>query len=262
MSLFSPDSKFMQFMTRVGDLILLNFYFIITCLPIITIGDAITSLYDVCFRLGTEREPTSTSKAYFKAFKVNFKPATKVWLILLLLGAATAFNTLAFYYLNSWLRYFCILFGILFVLVLFMAAYAFPLTSLFENKTIPTLTNALIMSLGYLPRTILMVILNVLPFALLLCNVLTFFQAGLVWILIYFGAVAFCNAHLLRKVFEPYLEEAEDEEDEESEKEKQPSLKDGSQKETQALTDGSEGQPESDTEEQPVSAENHEEENS
>lgn len=232
MSLFSPESKFMQFMSLVGDLIMLNFYFIVTCIPIITIGDAITSLYDVCFRLGTDRETTSTTKAYFQAFKVNFKPATKVWLVLLVLGVATAFNTLTFYCLNGWMRYLCILFGILFLLVLFMAAYAFPLISLFENKTIPTLTNALIMSLGFLPRTLLMVVGNVLPFVLLLCNVLTFFQAGLIWILIYFAAIAYINVHLLHKVFDPYLQEAdEDEEAEGAEEKEKPALEAGSDKE-------------------------------
>lgn len=237
MALFSPDSKFMQFMTRVGDLILLNFFFLITCIPIVTIGDAITSMYDVCFRLGTEREPMhGTTRAYFEAFKANFKPATLVWLVLLGLGAATGFNTLAFYALPGGIRYFFMLFALLFLLVLFMAAYAFPLVSQFENRTMPTLKNALVLSLAYLPRTILMVALNILPFVLLLCNVIVFFQAGLMWLLIYFGAAAYINTRLLRKVFAPYLEEEEtsaaaDEAAEEEDTEEQPALKEAKEDE-------------------------------
>ena len=212
--LFSPKSKFMQVMTRVGDLIALNFFFLITCIPVITIGDAFTSLYDVCFRFGTEQEPDGTTKAYFRAFKVNFKPATLVWLVLLGLGAATAFCTLTFYPFKGGLRYVFIIFASLFLLVICIASYAFPLVSLFENRTIQTLKNALVLSLGYLPRTLLIVALNILPFVLLLCSILTFFQMGLLWILIYFSAVAYINARLLRKVFAPYMDDDEDEEEE------------------------------------------------
>ena len=210
MSLFSPDSKFMQFMSRVGDLLLLNFYFLITCIPLVTIGSAVTAMYTVCFRFGSDQEPVGVTRTYFKAFRENLKPATLIWLLLLLLGAATAFNTLLFFSMIGAMRYVCVLFGTLFLLVLFMAAYAFPLVSLFENGVIPTLKNALVMSLAYLPRTILVVALNIFPFVLLLFRTYDFFSQGLLWVLIYFAAAAYANAWLLRKVVAPYLEDGEE----------------------------------------------------
>ena len=65
---FSLDSKFMQAMSRVADLIILNVIYLVTCLPVITIGAASTALYTVCFRLGTAREG-SLVKGYFRAFR-------------------------------------------------------------------------------------------------------------------------------------------------------------------------------------------------
>ena len=65
---FSLDSKFMQAMSRVADLIILNVIYLVTCLPVITIGAAGTAMYTVCFRLGTDREG-SLVKGYFRAFR-------------------------------------------------------------------------------------------------------------------------------------------------------------------------------------------------
>ena len=65
---FSLDSPFMRAMSRIADLMILNFLFILTSIPIFTIGAGLTALYTVCFRLGTDDEG-STAKDYFRAFK-------------------------------------------------------------------------------------------------------------------------------------------------------------------------------------------------
>ena len=75
MSFFSLDSKFMQALSRIADLILLNLVFLVTCIPIFTIGAASAALYSVAFRLGTEREE-GVFRCYFRAFRNNFKQGT------------------------------------------------------------------------------------------------------------------------------------------------------------------------------------------
>ena len=85
--LFSPDSRFMRYMNRLADLMLLNLMFLLTSIPIVTIGASLTALYSVCFRLGTVREG-GTVRDYFRAFRENFGEATKLWLLALLLGGA------------------------------------------------------------------------------------------------------------------------------------------------------------------------------
>ena len=56
LSIFSPDSRFMRVMSRAADLILLNLCYLLTCLPLFTIGAASAALYAVCFRFGTAEE--------------------------------------------------------------------------------------------------------------------------------------------------------------------------------------------------------------
>lgn len=39
------DSRFSRILNRLTELVLLNFVFILTCLPIFTIGASVTALY-------------------------------------------------------------------------------------------------------------------------------------------------------------------------------------------------------------------------
>ena len=96
------------------------------------------------------------------------------------------------------------------VVVLMMVSYAFPLISQFRNDTKSVLKNALIFSVAYLPRTALIVVINVFPWALLLTNLYMFLQVGFIWVVVYFAAAAYINTRLLKKVFAPYMEQEEE----------------------------------------------------
>ena len=206
-SLFSPDSAPMKFMSRVADLIILNALYIITCIPIITIGAANTAMYSVCFRMGTVRE-NGVVAPYFKAFKENFKQSTIAWLILLVIGFATYWNTFIFIGMKDNSKYMCIPFIFLFFVLWFVGAYTFPLISQFDNdKVTQVLKNAFMFSFKYLPRTILMTALNILPFVILWISPMIFLILGFIWFLIYFGAVTYFNSRRLQKVFKPYMPE-------------------------------------------------------
>lgn len=209
-ALFSPDSKFMRAMSRIGDLLVLNFFFLLCCVPIVTIGAAVTAMYTVCFRFGTEREH-GVIGAFFRSFRDNFRQATALWLLVLLCGGTAAVNTVLFYGLAGPVRYGFVLFAILFVLVVLAAGYLFPLVSQFSNNSKSVLRNALILSLGYLPRSLVTAALNVFPFVLLLTDLYYFLQAAFIWVALYFSAAAYLNTFLLKKVFAPYLTETEEE---------------------------------------------------
>ena len=201
---FSSDSKLMQAMGRIGDLVILNLLFFISCLPLFTIGAASAALYTVCFQMGTEKE-SGIFRTYVHAFRENFKQGTVVFLILALFLLAGFFDTLLLSSLAGWLRYGCILTGILLVLAVLMYSYAFPLLSQFSNGIRSTLKNALFLSLGYLPRSLLIGALNVFPMALALLDLYLFLQMGFLWISLYFSAAAYLSTLLLKKVFARYM---------------------------------------------------------
>lgn len=211
MKLFSPDSKFMRAMSMLGDLMLLNFVFLLCCVPVITIGAALTALNMAAFRLARNREGRLLAY-FFRSFQQSFRRATLLWLLLLLVFAVALLGLRLFSVFGGALRLLLVPFALLGLLGLFAAGYAFPLLSQFENSVLGTLKNAFFLSLGYLPRSLLITTLNLFPFALLLWDPYLFFCTGFIWVFLYFSAAAYLIAKLLKKVFAPYRGEEKEEE--------------------------------------------------
>lgn len=201
--MFSPDSKFMEIFGRITDLILLNILFLISCLPIFTIGAATTALYTMCFRLMRE-EYSGIIRSYFSAFTANFKQATALWGVLLLAGVP------ALYYLNlvlnrtGILQYSAMLFILIFAVVFMTGSYVFPWISQFENTTAQALKNALLLSISRLPRTLAILAINLMPVIVFVINADLFVQVSFLWIALYFAAAAYMNTGILWHVFKSF----------------------------------------------------------
>lgn len=204
--LFSPDSPIMQFLSRLADIMMLNVVFLLTCLPIFTIGAAVTALYDVVFRMDTAREGKMLT-TYFHSFRVNFRQATAIWLILLLFGAATVVNMSHFSEIGSIFGYILVVATMLVLVILVLIfSYAFPLLSQFDNSVKGTARNALLLSVAHLPRSLVLLVINCFPWVLMIVNLYTFARMSLLWLFLYFSAAAYFNSRVLNKVFKPYWE--------------------------------------------------------
>lgn len=205
-SLFSPDSAFAQFLSRLCDLIILNLLYLLTCIPVFTIGAANTALYTVCFRIVRNRE-NGILKPYFRAFGENFKQSTLIWLFLLFIGVPAFVYFDSFYAMEGAMRYLFVVFLSILLLTVFTCGYVFPLVSQFRNSTRMTLQNALILSLGNLPRTLPVTVINLFPWMMLLAYTDLFIQVSFLWAVLYFSAAAYANSAILWKVFKPYYPE-------------------------------------------------------
>ena len=201
--MFSPDSKFMEIFGRITDLVLLNLLFLITCLPVFTIGAAITALYTMCFRLMRE-EYSGIVRSYFRSFKDNFKQATLIWLLLLVLIVPALYYFTLLFRLEGILRYSAFVFVLIAVVGLMTASYDFPWISQFENTMVQSLKNALILSISRLPRTAAILAINLMPLIVWFINPELFIQVSFLWVALYFAAAAYMNTGLLWHVFKPY----------------------------------------------------------
>ena len=90
MKLFNLDSPVMVFLSKVANLMILNVLTIICCIPIFTAGAAITALYYVTIKMARGDDPYIIKGYIFKSFKENFKQATIIWLIMLVILAIIA----------------------------------------------------------------------------------------------------------------------------------------------------------------------------
>ncbi|MBD5490547.1 MAG: DUF624 domain-containing protein [Lachnospiraceae bacterium] len=157
------DSPVMRVLNRVADLMILNFLMIICCIPIITAGAAFTAMHYVLLKI-VRGEEGYLIRGFFKSFKANFKQATLLWLMMLLVVAVYVGDCLIFNYSAlEFPKALMIAVVAVAVLGLMMAVYVFPLQARFENSIKNTLKNALILAFANLPKTILMMVCYVIP---------------------------------------------------------------------------------------------------
>lgn len=164
--IFDADNGFFRFMTRVADTLILNLFFLITSLPVVTIGASYTALYYYCTK-AVANEEGYLWKSYWKSFKTNFVQGFLMEAFFVIVGVILYIDIKYLYgkFTTSgalgWRILFFIVIGMALVAVLtFM--YAFPLLSRFDNSTFRIIKNAAFMSIRHLPQTVpLLLILGV-----------------------------------------------------------------------------------------------------
>ena len=208
--LFNPDSPIMQGLIKISDMVVLNFICLICCIPIVTIGAAVTALYDAVGRM--MREEGGIYKAFFKAFASNFKQATAQWLILLVTGGLLAMCLYFYQNLPGGMGRALLLVTVLMAFIwCAVTAWVFPLQSRFYNSVKDTFRNALLCAVAYLPRTIVMVVLNIFPWVLAVLYPVFFFRSSVLYIVIWFAMAAAINLQVIKKPFRRMIEEIDPE---------------------------------------------------
>lgn len=195
------DNVIVRALTKICDMVCLNVLWLICCIPIVTIGASTTALYTVMLKM-VKNEEGYIFRGFFKAFKSNFRQSTIIWLIVLLLGAVCVIDYRVAGVIPGTagliMRTIFLLVGFI---LLSVAIYIFPLTARYENSIRATFRNALILTVGKLPYTLLMA--AVLAAAVLgsLWNTATLMFALPLWFVIGGSLIAWINSYILRRVF-------------------------------------------------------------
>lgn len=202
--LFNPDNPVMQFLSKAFDLILLNLIFILSCIPVITIGCAISSLYYVNLKIYRKEDPYIIQN-YAKAFRQNFKQSTLVWLICLVL---IFFLGMDFYIINLQDT---ALFGFvqkaLWIICAFlfcMFIYIFPIISHFVCSTKQALKNSVFMLIGHFPYTLLLLLLHGVVIYLCVSSIQTIAFAVIVSGICGFSIVSYLSCMIFDRIFKKY----------------------------------------------------------
>ncbi len=160
--LFNEDNVLMRALSFLCDLIFLNLAFLISILPVFTIGASLSALYHVAIRM-IRKDDMYIWPAFFKAFRDSFKQSTLLFIPLCFL---CAFFGADLYIIHKVIdpSYMVLQYPIWFILFALASIiiYAFPLIGMYENKTKQVLKNAVLLSLSNIPTTIFIVILHFL----------------------------------------------------------------------------------------------------
>ena len=148
------ENPVMRDLSTTADLIVLNLLTVLCCLPVVTVGTALTALNTAAIKI-VRGEESAPVKDYFRAFRVNFKKGTILGLVFLLVFVVLIVDYLAAGNAVSILRP---VISAIALLVLMLGQYAFAMLARYENTLRGTLKNALLLSIGYFPRTLAMAV--------------------------------------------------------------------------------------------------------
>lgn len=200
-ALFNLDNGFFRFMGKVCDMILLDILVLILCLPVVTIGPALTALFYVTMKIVRDEEGY-VFKGFFKSFKQNF---VQGFLLEFIVAAAALILYFDIGVVNNWMTEDnSLLIRLLFFALIGFAlictvtvVYIFPVLAKFDNPTKKVLVNSVMMAVKHLPNSVLMVVVIVAAgVSVYIYPIMIFFVIGL---------AAFINSFILRRIFDNYI---------------------------------------------------------
>ena len=136
-ALFGYDGPVINFLSKVGDCVLLSLLWILFSLPVITLGAATTGLYHAVRKILRE-DQNGIFAHFWEAFRDNFRQCAVITLVLLL-----TFGILGMSAYSAWLLYEAgqvgailpVLLGIILALAVTWALYLFPCVDRFRSTT-------------------------------------------------------------------------------------------------------------------------------
>ena len=194
----------MRFCEKVLDIVTVNLLFVVSCLPIVTIGVAKISLYQTIFEVKSSRR-VPVFKTYIRAFKQNLKLGLQLGLLELGIFLISVVDLSLFWGQTGLgfqlIKAICL--GILIFLTLVMLA-SYPIAARYDLTWKEALQKGLLLVSFNFVWFFLMLAIILLIIMLLYLSGFTLVLGGSAFLLFGFGLLAFCQAGLMEKLFAKY----------------------------------------------------------
>lgn len=206
-----PEGPIMQFFVRVLDLVVISMIFVVSCIPVVTLGCALTSLYYTIVK-SIVRQEGHIIRNYFRGFRMNWKQGLILGILCDLLLAVLIGNLAVLLLMgldNIGIVFGAVFLGIL-LMVLAMMAYCFPILSRFEVSLPGLLQTGFQLALKY----------GKVSFQLLVMELMLFLgiAAGLffmpVLLIFWPGMIIYAQSKLLEPILMQYMQKEEEHETE------------------------------------------------
>lgn len=160
---FAYDGRFMELLTGFGELTMLSAVFIVCCLPIITIGPAVTSLYYAVIKSVRRGRGTPVHEFFASMKRILGKG------ILITVGIIAVAAAMYIGYRQAGMmvqtaqdtggsgqtgKIFSTIYVVLFTLLMLIAVYIFPILSRFTMGITDMIKLSFVMGLRYIPVTV------------------------------------------------------------------------------------------------------------
>ena len=201
------SSPIYHILCNIFDLVVLNLFYLLCCLPIVTAGPATAALYRSIHHM--HREEGSPLRDFFPTLKHTLKIGTLPWVGWLLAMAIVCgdFAIIGFYW--DFPGRFLIL-GLLALCVLVLLLWGsclFAVLSFYPGIKI-AMVQSFRLCFQYLPRMIPVCLLNLIPLWIFFCWNYGFLLLTAFFLLIWFSLSAYINAIFLRPVLSSAAEQS------------------------------------------------------
>ena len=205
-TVFNTDNVVMRISEKVLDLVTVNLLFVLSCLPVLTIGIAKISLYQTVFAIKHQRR-LPVIRTYINAFHENWKIGLRLGSLELLIAGICLFDLLLFWSQTALpmqvLKAVCL--GLFIFLVLVMLA-AYPIAARYQLDWKECLQKAMIVTGLHFPWFFVMGSALLLLCMALASSVLAFLLGLMIFFLFGFSSLAFAQVGLMEKIFAHYQE--------------------------------------------------------
>lgn len=205
-TVFNTDNVVMRISEKVLDLVTVNLLFVLSCLPVLTIGIAKISLYQTVFAIKHQRR-LPVIRTYINAFHENWKIGLQLGSLELLIAGICLFDLLLFWSQTALpmqvLKAVCL--GLFIFLVLVMLA-AYPIAARYQLDWKECLQKAMIVTGLHFPWFFVMGSALLLLCMALASSVLAFLLGLMIFFLFGFSSLAFAQVGLREKIFAHYQE--------------------------------------------------------
>lgn len=150
------ENTLFSILGKLTDSLILDFIFLISCLPVITIGASCTAFYYTMHKV-LRRDRGYLWSEYKRSWKENFKQATVCWLIFLGIAAVLCTDIYVMYQMfraGSSFGSAYVFFVILLAVLILWAVYTFAAIARFENTTRELLKISAWIMIAHLPKTL------------------------------------------------------------------------------------------------------------
>lgn len=205
--IFNIDSPFFRTMSLIGDMMLLNLMWLVTSLPLVTIGASTTALLYTGMKLAKGRDGYVV-RNFWKAFCSNFGQATGIYLLLLAIGGGIGYAGWYWMHQDGMVAQVLAIGAVaLLILWLIEVLFVFAVQAKFQNTIGNTMKNALVMGIQNLPLTLLCAV----AWALLAGLNYTFVVANVLTLVIGMGVLGWVLGMFYNLAFRRYLPKEKDE---------------------------------------------------
>lgn len=198
---FHADNPLNRFLYKFGTMILINIYFLLCCLPVITIGASFTAANTVCYKMHEEPDVKVTS-TFFKTFGKNFIDSTLVWIILAGIMSFAVFTFIKNAQTGGTAAVvICAVCVIAVIIAMSGASFIFTIIGRYDNPIQTQIANAYKIGISHLSWCIIIWLMWGVPIAVFASFPVLLQYLGWIWLIVGVALLIYATTGIYRKIF-------------------------------------------------------------